>query len=97
MAAWEKWNKLLVRQLKQGQAADGSFRSQMGGSGQYVAVAAALAVNFRFLPIWERRLRVTYAAYTTTEFHVLIKKTGLRSFVCRSRRVGLALRVERHL
>src|SRR5207248_1861664 len=28
--AWEKWNTLLVRQLKSAQAADGSFKSQFG-------------------------------------------------------------------
>jgi hypothetical protein len=54
VAAWEKWNKLLVRQLKQVQAADGSFQGQTGGSVSTSLCLLALAVNFRFLPIYER-------------------------------------------
>jgi hypothetical protein len=54
VAAWEKWNKLLVRQLKQAQAADGSFRGQLGSSISTSLSLLALAVNFRFLPIYER-------------------------------------------
>ncbi len=54
LATWEKWNKLLVRQLKQAQAADGSFRGQLGNSVSTSLSLLALAVNFRFLPIYER-------------------------------------------
>jgi len=54
VAAWEKWNKLLVRQLKGAQAADGSFRGQFGPSVSTSLSLLALAVNFRFLPIYER-------------------------------------------
>ena len=54
VAAWEKWNKLLVRQLKQAQAPDGSFRGQLGSSVSTSLSLLALAVNFRFLPIYER-------------------------------------------
>jgi hypothetical protein len=54
VTAWEKWNKLLVRQLKQAQAADGSFRGQLGSSVSTSLSLLALAVNFRFLPIYER-------------------------------------------
>jgi len=54
VAAWEKWNKLLVRQLKQSQQADGSFRGQLGSSVSTSLSLLALAVNFRFLPIYER-------------------------------------------
>ena len=54
MPAWEKWNKLLVRQLKQAQAPDGSFRGQLGGAVSTSLSLLALAVNFRFLPIYER-------------------------------------------
>jgi hypothetical protein len=52
--AWEKWNKNLVRQLKTKQQADGSFQ---GGQGPHVSSTLcllALAVNYRFLPIYER-------------------------------------------
>ena len=54
VAAWEKWNKLLVRQLKQAQQADGSFRGQFGTPVSTSLSLLALAVNFRFLPIYER-------------------------------------------
>jgi hypothetical protein len=54
MTAWEKWNKLLVRQMKQAQAPDGSFRGQLGGAVSTSLSLLALAVNFRFLPIYER-------------------------------------------
>lgn len=52
--AWEKWNKLLVRQLKSTQAADGSFQGQMGGVVSTSMNCLALALNYRFLPIYER-------------------------------------------
>ncbi|HEX4146596.1 MAG TPA: squalene--hopene cyclase [Pirellulales bacterium] len=52
--AWQKWNKLLIRQLKASQAADGSFPSQFGASIGTSMSLLALAVNFRFLPIYER-------------------------------------------
>ncbi len=52
--AWEKWNKLLVRQLKTSQAADGSFQSQFGTTLGTSMSLLALALNYRFLPIYER-------------------------------------------
>jgi hypothetical protein len=52
--AWQKWNKMLVRQLKATQAADGSFPSQLGTQVGTSLSLLALAVNFRFLPIYER-------------------------------------------
>jgi hypothetical protein len=54
LEAWEKWNKLLVRQLKQAQAPDGSFRGQLGAAVSTSLSLLALAVNYRFLPIYER-------------------------------------------
>jgi phage gp46-like protein len=53
-AAWEKWNKLLVRQLKQAQQPDGSFRGQFGAPFNTSMGLLALALNYRFLPIYER-------------------------------------------
>src|SRR5581483_9370610 len=50
--AWKKWNKLLIRQLKQAQQPDGSSR---GSHCQAVATSfslLALALNYRFLPIY---------------------------------------------
>ena len=52
--AWEKWNKLLVRQLKQVQMADGSIPGQMGATLGTSMSCLALALNYRFLPIYER-------------------------------------------
>jgi len=52
--AWEKWNKLLVRQLKQAQKPDGSFQGQFGPSLTTSFALLALALNYRFLPIYER-------------------------------------------
>jgi hypothetical protein len=54
IAAWEKWNKLLIRQLKQAQQADGSFTGQFGPSLSTSMSLLALALNFKFLPIYER-------------------------------------------
>lgn len=52
--AWEKWNKLLVRQLKSHQLAGGSFQSQFGAATGTSMSLLALALNYRFLPIYER-------------------------------------------
>ncbi len=52
--AWEKWNKLLVRELKQAQQPDGSIRGQFGAPISTSLSMLALAVNYRFLPIYER-------------------------------------------
>lgn len=52
--AWTRWNKLLMRNLKVQQNSDGSFR---GTYGQHLSTSLcllALAVNYRFLPIYER-------------------------------------------
>jgi hypothetical protein len=54
VAAWEKWNKLLVRQLKQAQRPDGSFAGQWGKGFSTSMSLLALALNYRFLPIYER-------------------------------------------
>jgi hypothetical protein len=52
--AWDKWNKLLVRQLKQAQQPDGSIQGQFGADISTSLSLLALAVNYRFLPIYER-------------------------------------------
>ena len=52
--AWEKWNKLLVRRLKAKQKKDGSFTGQFGPEVGTKMSLLALALNFRFLPIYER-------------------------------------------
>lgn len=52
--AWEKWNNLLVKQLKTVQAADGSIKSQHGVTVGTSLSLLALALNYKFLPIYER-------------------------------------------
>lgn len=51
---WEKWNRSLVRQLKSTQADDGSFSGQFGKATSTSMNLLALALNYRFLPIYER-------------------------------------------
>ncbi|MEM7475912.1 MAG: squalene--hopene cyclase [Planctomycetota bacterium] len=52
--AWEKWNRSLIRKLKSAQQDDGSFSGQFGGSVSTSLNLLALALNYRFLPIYER-------------------------------------------
>jgi hypothetical protein len=52
--AWEKWNRLLVRELKQSQLGDGSIQGQFGPNISTSLSLLALALNYRFLPIYER-------------------------------------------
>ncbi len=52
--AWEKWNRSLVRRLKATQQADGSFVGSFGPAASTSLTLLALAVNYRFLPIYER-------------------------------------------
>jgi hypothetical protein len=52
--AWKKWNNLLVRQLKATQQADGSFPGQHGQAVSTSLSLLAVALNYRFLPIYER-------------------------------------------
>lgn len=54
LATWEKWNRRLIQRLKSMQQADGGFRGQLGASNDTSMSLLALAVNFRFLPIYER-------------------------------------------
>jgi hypothetical protein len=54
VAAWEKWNKQLIRQFKQTQRPDGSFQGGFGTSFSTSMSLLALALNYRFLPIYER-------------------------------------------
>jgi hypothetical protein len=54
VTAWRKWNTKTIRELKALQQSDGSFSGQMGpGIGTSMALLA-LALNYRFLPIYER-------------------------------------------
>lgn len=52
--AWEKWNKNLINELKQKQKSDGHFDGNFGPAVATSMSLLALALNFRFLPIYER-------------------------------------------
>lgn len=49
--SWQKWNASTLRQLVDSQREDGSFD---GGSYQTAMSLLAMALNYRFLPIYER-------------------------------------------
>jgi len=53
-ASWEKWNKNLIRQLRQAQQPDGSIRGRFNPVIATSLSLLSLAVNYRFLPIYER-------------------------------------------
>jgi hypothetical protein len=50
-AAWQKWNGAKVRELRELQKADGAIGNGAYGTGMSLL---ALALNYRFLPIYER-------------------------------------------
>lgn len=52
--AWEKWNTQLIRELKESQDDDGKFSGSFGPSVDTSLSLLAMALNFRFLPIYER-------------------------------------------
>ena len=56
--AWKEWNNQLVREVKGQRRPDGGFVTGGGGDGGQIAGTSlsllALALNFRFLPIYER-------------------------------------------
>jgi hypothetical protein len=54
LEAWEKWNRSLIRQLKASQSPDGSFNGQFGKATTTSLNLLSLALNYRFLPIYER-------------------------------------------
>jgi hypothetical protein len=57
VTAWEAWNARLVKELKLSQTKDGSFSGGRGVGGSTVDTSLnllALAVNFKFLPVYER-------------------------------------------
>jgi hypothetical protein len=52
--AWEKWNSHTTEVLRNRQEDDGSFPSQHGAPYGTAMSLLALALNYRFLPIYER-------------------------------------------
>ena len=53
-AAWKEWNMRNIRYLSTIQAADGSFPGNQGTSFNTAAALLSLALNYRFLPIYEK-------------------------------------------
>lgn len=54
LVAWEKWNRGLIRNLKSDQNDDGSFNGQFGAPVATSMALLALALNYKFLPVYER-------------------------------------------
>ena len=54
VAAWERWNNKIIRKLKSEQKQDGHFEGDLGAINSTSMNLLTLAVNFRFLPIYER-------------------------------------------
>lgn len=52
--AWQKWNREIIRILKNEQGEDGSFQNSHGKAYATSMSMLALALNYRFLPIYER-------------------------------------------
>jgi hypothetical protein len=52
--SWKKWNESLVRRLRQAQQPDGSIRGRFNPVISTSLSLLSLAVNYRFLPIYER-------------------------------------------
>ena len=52
--AWERWNRITIRRLRRQQKPDGSFDSQHGVAYGTTMACLSLALNYRFLPIYER-------------------------------------------
>ncbi len=52
--AWDSWNRSMARTLAESQAADGSFAGSYGEPYGTAMSLLALALNYRFLPVYER-------------------------------------------
>jgi hypothetical protein len=52
--SWEKWNKDNTRLLSAAQLPDGSFAGTYGNAYSTAAACRSLALNYRFLPIYEK-------------------------------------------
>lgn len=53
-ALWTEWNKNNIRYLSAIQASDGSFPGNQGASFNTAGALLSLALNFRYLPIYEK-------------------------------------------
>jgi hypothetical protein len=52
--AWQNWNRRNIRTLSATQSADGSWEGQFGPTFTTASSLLSLALNYRFLPIYER-------------------------------------------
>jgi len=52
--AWRRWNDRLIRELKEEQMEDGQFTGSYGATVETSLGLLAMALNYRFLPIYER-------------------------------------------
>lgn len=52
--SWTQWNELTIRRLRRLQKEDGSFESNHGSAYATAMACLSLALNYRFLPIYER-------------------------------------------
>lgn len=52
--SWKRWNEITIRRLRRMQKDDGSFDSSHGKAYATSMACLALALNYRFLPIYER-------------------------------------------
>jgi hypothetical protein len=53
-AVWKEWNERNIRYLATIQSADGSFPGNQGPSFNTAGALLSLALNFRYLPIYEK-------------------------------------------
>ena len=54
MAAWRKWNKVNIKRQEESQAPNGSWQASQGATFGTSMTLLSLALNYRFLPIYER-------------------------------------------
>jgi hypothetical protein len=52
--SWEKWNEVLIRRLRESQQPDGGIRGRFNPPISTSLSLLSLALNYRFLPIYER-------------------------------------------
>lgn len=52
--SWVQWNELTIRRMRRLQKEDGSFESKHGSAYATAMACLSLALNYRFLPIYER-------------------------------------------
>ncbi|HVY71848.1 MAG TPA: squalene--hopene cyclase, partial [Verrucomicrobiae bacterium] len=52
--AWGAWNRANIKTLGASQGPDGSWEGQFGATFSTTASLLSLALNYRYLPIYER-------------------------------------------